>query len=779
MAKSLQTPWAARDLDLLLQALEHLSPAISIFDGDLRLVYANRRFGELLGIPESLCRRGTPFEELIRHNAERGEYGEGDMDALVQERIAAARRGEPHRIERTRPGGTVLEITGNPLPGGGFITIYTDITERRTAARALHDSEQRLRAMFEHAAVGIMITGPDGLVSEGNRALRHMLGYGGQEIGTLNWWDLVDSRDRPFSFVKHEELIAGQSEHYRAVKRFQRKDGTVLWGDATTSAIRDEQGGLEFACDVIIDITEQKAAEQKMQESEQRLRDLAESVRCAIYRCAADEHWTMEFVSGHIATLTGYPADGFINNRVRRFADIIHPEDRSAVAAAVSSAIAEDRRWELEYRVVHADGSERWLRDQGQAIADRQGRVKWREGFLVDETERKATIDELRRLRNLLVNIVNSMPSVLVGIDEHGHVTQWNREAERVTGLDSTHAQGQPLDRVYPNLSTEMKRVGAAIRERRPVLHTKVERAAGDEIRYDDITIYPLLSNGMEGAVIRVDDVTERVRVEQMMLQTEKMLSLGGLAAGMAHEINNPLAGILQNMQLIRNRLSADLRRNVQEARECNLDLDALQDYLKRRGLPKMMDAVTDSGRRAARIVDNMLSFSRKSMDSFAEHDLVTLLDRTVELASGDYSLRRSYDFRRIAIQREYATDVPLVRCEPGQIQQVFFNLLKNAAEAMRDAQVSEPRLRLRIWRRADNVCVEIEDNAPGMDKDTCQSVFEPFFTTKAAGVGTGLGLSVSYFIVTENHGGSLSVDSAPGDGTRFEVCLPIATSQR
>jgi PAS domain S-box-containing protein len=393
---------------------------------------------------------------------------------------------------------------------------------------------------------------------------------------------------------------------------------------------------------------------------------------------------------------------------------------------------------------------------------------------MLEQVERRDL--DLRRLRNMLSNIVNSMPSVLVGVDAEGRVTQWNLEAERMTGITAGEAEGRILNDVFPILSREMERVRSAIRNRETLRDEKIRSVRNGETRYSDVTVYPLIANGVEGAVIRMDDVTERVRIEEIMIQSEKMLSVGGLAAGMAHEINNPLAGILQNMQVIRNRISDNIPRNIQTAKECGTSLSNITEYMKRREIFSMIDAVMESGKRAGQIVDNMLSFSRKSGSRFRYHNLSQLLDRTVELASNDYDLKKKYDFRQVEIVREYAPAMPSVLCEGSKIQQVFLNLLKNGAQAMASVKekVEVSRFILRVNVDGNMARVEIEDNGPGMEKNVMKRVFEPFFTTKGVGMGTGLGLSVSYFIITENHKGSMSVESSPGKGAKFIIRLPF-----
>jgi signal transduction histidine kinase len=159
-----------------------------------------------------------------------------------------------------------------------------------------------------------------------------------------------------------------------------------------------------------------------------------------------------------------------------------------------------------------------------------------------------------------------------------------------------------------------------------------------------------------------------------------------------------------------------------------------------------------------------------------SSHAIGELIDKTLELAATDYDLKKQYDFKRILIEKDYAADVPAIPCEGAKIQQVLLNVFGNGAQAMQEAETESPRfsIRTRFDQTRQMVRVEIEDNGPGMDEGTRRRVFEPFFTTKPVGTGTGLGLSVSYFIITQNHGGAMEVLSRPGTGTTFVIQLPL-----
>jgi signal transduction histidine kinase len=271
-------------------------------------------------------------------------------------------------------------------------------------------------------------------------------------------------------------------------------------------------------------------------------------------------------------------------------------------------------------------------------------------------------------------------------------------------------------------------------------------------------------------------DISRRKKMEEILIQSEKMRSVGGLAAGMAHEINNPLAGMLQTAQVMAQRLTADLDIPASRtaAKKADTSIESIDQFMKARGIPRMIQTIITSGQRVSDIINNILSFSRKDETTLSRHFLDKILDKTVELAATDYDLKKAYDFKQIKITRAYADDLPAVPCQAGNIQQVVLNILTNGAQAMQAAGTPEPQFILRIYGDPvrDMTCMEIEDNGPGMDEKTRKHIFDPFFTTKPVGVGTGLGLSVSYFIITENHQGEMTVESSPGAGAKFIIRL-------
>lgn len=289
---------------------------------------------------------------------------------------------------------------------------------------------------------------------------------------------------------------------------------------------------------------------------------------------------------------------------------------------------------------------------------------------------------------------------------------------------------------------------------------------------YVDIT--KLLFDDGPMSISFARDLTERKQARDLMVQAEKMAMVGGLAAGMAHEINNPIGIIIQNLQNIERRLSADSPDNLEVAEELGISLPLVRIYLEKRSVFKLLTKMYNAGERTAKIVSNMLQFSRKSDSERKMVALPDIIERALELAANDYDLKKKYDFRHINIVRDFAIDLPKVPVNTTEFEQVIINILKNAAQAMAEFGAPEPEINLTAYREDAMAVIKVSDNGPGMDENTRKRIFEPFFTTKEVGVGTGLGLSVSYTLITQNHKGIFTVDSTPGKGAHFTIKLPL-----
>ncbi len=381
---------------------------------------------------------------------------------------------------------------------------------------------------------------------------------------------------------------------------------------------------------------------------------------------------------------------------------------------------------------------------------------------------------KLTGFQNYLNSIIDSMPSALIALDDQLYVTQWNKEASVLSGTPLAEALNLPVFLAFEPLKPFLAQIRRTAEQHQVEKVERVTWMRGEEPHQYALTFYPLSGGAGRGVVIRIDDITERIAMEELMVQSEKMLSVGGLAAGMAHEINNPLGAILHNAQNIRRRLSPELERNREAAEETGVQLDAVNLYLERREVPDLLDGIQQAGARAAKIVTHMLSFSRMSNRELADCPLPTLIDQALEIAGNDFDLAEGFDFRSIEIVRDLDPELGRVRCIANELEQVLLNLLKNAAQAIHQKDGKHGQIVLRTRLAGPWAEIQVEDNGNGMPEHIRKRIFEPFFTTKEVGQGTGLGLSVSYFIITNNHKGQMEVQSRPGQGTTFTLRLPL-----
>jgi PAS domain S-box-containing protein len=413
--------------------------------------------------------------------------------------------------------------------------------------------------------------------------------------------------------------------------------------------------------------------------------------------------------------------------------------------------------------------------DQAQLLAEE---TRHSNRKLELEVQVRSKIEKkLTGFQKYLNSIIDSMPSALIALDEQLYVTQWNQEASSLSGTRLDEALNQPIFLAFPPLKPFLPQLKRTVEQHQV---EKIERVAWgdpDAPRYYALTFYPLSGSAGRGVVIRVDDITQRLSLEEMMVQSEKMLSVGGLAAGMAHEINNPLGAILHNVQNIRRRLSPELEKNREQAEQIGVCLQAIDRYLEAREIPRLLDGIQQAGSRAAKIVSHMLNFSRLSDRQLAPCRLPALIDQALEIASNDFDLTESFDFKSLHIEREYDPALDPVPGIANELEQVLLNLLKNAAQAIHQRQDDQVpgKIVLRARLTAPWAEIQVEDNGVGMPEAVRKRIFEPFFTTKEIGQGTGLGLSVSYFIITNNHKGQMEVQCKPGQGTCFTLRLPLA----
>jgi PAS domain S-box-containing protein len=401
--------------------------------------------------------------------------------------------------------------------------------------------------------------------------------------------------------------------------------------------------------------------------------------------------------------------------------------------------------------------------------------------------ERQRAEGEILRLQHLLQAIADSMPSALITLDLEGRVLTWNPAAEALTGRPAGAMLGQQLWDACPELLRYRDLVEEVTLTHEAVCRTRDVVDDGDLTRYQQVEAFPLVSDGLTGLVLRIEDISRRVHFETLTLQAAKMVSVGQLAVGLAHELNNPLGAIVQGMQMVALMLDAGRDGSREQMEAAGMDPAALSRYAAARDLPLYMQEMNRAAERAARIVTDLLEFSQKREFAIKPHDLNALLRTTLELAAADYDLRKQYDFREIELVWDLAPDLPPIVCDAPQIQQAILNLVQNAGQAMatsaaagaflRAGEAYSPRLVLSTRQVGQVARLSIADNGPGLDPVVVERLCEPFVTTRDVGQGSGLGLWLCWSIVVEHHGGRIWLEQDDGGGACFVVELPIAES--
>ncbi|MBN2282116.1 MAG: cache domain-containing protein [Candidatus Marinimicrobia bacterium] len=396
-------------------------------------------------------------------------------------------------------------------------------------------------------------------------------------------------------------------------------------------------------------------------------------------------------------------------------------------------------------------------------------------GICINITDRKKAENKLEFYKAYLTDMIDSMPSVIIGVDKSGIIRQLNQKAKEFLQIKFIQYTDNLLSDLMPQLDISPEILLKTIKMKKPFVKSLKNVEMKNGHRYLDITIFPLHTGSFEEAVIRIDDVTEKTQMEEMMVQSEKMLSIGGLAAGMAHEINNPIAGMLQNAIVLQNKLSENSNKSLEVARELGLDIDLLLQFLERRDIKKHLELIHNSGTKAAEIISNMLSFARKSESRFKYIQVPNLIQSTIDILASDYDLKKKYDFKKISITQKHPENLPLLKCEETKIQQVIMNIFRNGAEAMSEYTIDgkKPEFLIQSSFDDENITIRIENNGPSIPENIRTRIFDPFFTTKNVGEGTGIGLSVSYFIITKNHSGKMWIESEEGENTKFYISLP------
>ena len=363
-----------------------------------------------------------------------------------------------------------------------------------------------------------------------------------------------------------------------------------------------------------------------------------------------------------------------------------------------------------------------------------------RNAMLYDEARREARVR--RETAHQLQNILDHYPDLILTTDPEGRITEWSRGGEALVGLRRDAALGLRLEDVFPEPEARA-RIGRLLREGEPLRNFETTARHQDGSLRDVLAAATILrgETGLQGSLVIVQNVSELKAAREHLVQAEKLTALGEVVSGVAHELNNPLAGVLGYAQL--------LMRGPMEHRQ-----------------QRSVERILDAALRCQKIVQNLLAFSRRSPSEKRWLGLNGLVEKAIDLKDDDLKAGG------IEVVRDLEPDLPKTMLDFNQVQQVLLNLIQNAQYAMTRHR-GHGRLTLRTRHRGSVVELRVEDDGPGIAREHLARIFDPFFTTKPVGEGTGLGLSISYGIVRD-HGGRIWAESEPGRGTTLVLELPV-----
>lgn len=510
---------------------------------------------------------------------------------------------------------------------------------------------------------------------------------------------------------------------------------------------------------LLAQIEERKVIEEELKSSEERYKDLVERTNDWIWEL--DENSLFSYISPRIKDLLGYEPEE-LYGKSPFF--LMSAEEAKRVDKIYSAFVEEHSPFNCMINVnLHRDGHEVIMESSAAPIFDEEDNFKGYRGIDRDVTEKTEALRELKRTEAFLHNIIESMPSALFTIDYKEAITRVNRSAAKLAGCKAEELIGEEITSALPYFMRYKKLIEKIKEEQRAAFY-HYESFTELKERYFDVSFYPLTTNGIEGIVIRIDEVTEQEKVEKQLMQSQKMESIGVLAGGLAHDFNNVLAGIVTTISLLKYEMA--------------------EEELKKEELEEHINTIERAGVRASAIVKQLLAISRKNRTNFTTVDLNSAVENVLKIC------RNSFD-KVVTIESELLPGQALIRSEQTQIEQVILNLCINSYHAMtimrQSGSVTGGKLSLKVEqftadarfcqvhleaKEVDYYRLKVQDSGVGMDSKTIARIFEPFFTTKEQDKGTGLGLSMVYSLVKE-HNGFLTVYSEPERGTTVNLFIP------
>jgi PAS domain S-box-containing protein len=596
----------------------------------------------------------------------------------------------------------------------------------------LAEEAVRRRILIDQSQDGIVVLDQDGHVYESNQKFAEMLGYSPEEVRELSVWDweFLFPREKVVEMVR---TVDENGDHFQTQHR--RKDGSIYDVEISTNGAIFSGQKLIFC--VCRDITEHKKMDEALRESEEKYRTVFESAYDILL--LMDNKGKIIDVNGRVEDVGGYNREEILGKNLRALSKIMTKKSLAIVAKNYLKRMAGLNVPFYDIVLFKKNGEPVDIQVSAMAIR-KEGKIVGDLAILRDVTELKQAEKNLKLQKDLIDRIIATIPNAVLLLDENLQIILANKAFCDLFELKKSKVEGKYMKELIaaPDLDE-------AIAE---ILSGK-EVKASTEFRYSIASSKKILFTSMftmkEGNLLLViNDITEEREKQERLYLTDRLASVGEMASGVAHELNNPLTSII-----------------------------GLSSLLTRQEMPpetkEDLEAIHAEAQRCAAIVKNLLAFARKHAPKREPIQITRILEDVLKL--------RAYEQRgqNITIETNFTPDLPEVFADYFQMQQVFLNLILNAETAMVDAH---GRGTLKITTQRDNGHIDIsfEDDGPGITKENLRVIFNPFFTTKEVGKGTGLGLSICYGIVA-SHGGKIYTRGPSGKGATFVVELPTVSN--
>lgn len=615
---------------------------------------------------------------------------------------------------------------------------------RRASEERLRESEAQLRAIVDATPECVKLVAGDGTLLHMNAAGLRMIEADRALLGR-DIAEVIAPEHREQWREKHQRVCMGESLtwEFDVIAR----SGTRRRMETHAVPLRGTTGELQQLA-VTRDVTERKATETALAESEERFRRVIETAHEGVW--LVDDSGTTLFVNDRMADLLGTTREDMQGKPVPHYC---FPDDLDAARERIANNLA-GKREQFEFRFRKSDGTALPVLAASTPLNDRNGRVIGAVGMFSDLTDRKLAEEKLRDSQALLAAFRNNAPIGMYMKDAQGRYQMVNPEMEKVFGLPAEQVLGRTADELFaPTEATMINGYDREILESREPRSVEEFLPGRDEYSWSLVVRFPIVLQ--DGQPVRIGgfdiDISNLKRAEaelqrsrEALYQSEKLTALGSLLAGVSHELNNPLSVVLTLSGLLEQKATGT-------------------------AFAERATKIHAAAARCGKIVQTFLAMARQKAPVRSSVQTNDLIRGALELTG--YGLRTG----GIQVQEELAPMLPPVDADPDQLAQVLVNLLVNAQHALLECEgdrmltvrtAHDPRLR--------TIRIEVEDNGPGVAPEIRRRIFDPFFTSKPHGQGTGVGLTFSLGVV-EAHGGALRLDDPPGGGARFTVELPVA----